>query len=108
MVLTSCRMSVRQIENYETVGSDAPVDPIIIAQCGVLPSDDPSLTENAPADGDSYEDYPDDEDRDVQQPEIALEIAQAIREVGNKLFKEGKTELALDKYQSTQPILILS
>jgi peptidyl-prolyl isomerase D len=29
-----------------------------------------------------------------------LNIAKTTREVGNKLFKEGKTDLALQKYQS--------
>lgn len=91
---------VRQIENYPTATGDVPTSPIVISSCGVLSPDDPSLTEAAAADGDSYEDYPDDEDRDVQNPEIALDIAKTVREVGNKLFKEGKPDLALRKYQS--------
>jgi peptidyl-prolyl isomerase D len=91
---------VRQIENYPTASGDAPTTPITISACGVLSPDDPSLTENAATDGDAYEDYPDDEDRDVQNPEIALDIAKTVREVGNKLFKQGKIDLALQKYQS--------
>lgn len=50
--------------------------------------------------GDSWEDYPDDEERDVNNTEIALKAAQEIREVANTLFKEGKYENALSKYQS--------
>lgn len=93
---------VRQIENYPTATGDVPTSPIVIADCGVLSPDDPSLSETATADnGDPFEDYPEDEDRDTDQPEIALEIAQAVREVGNKLFKEGKTEAALEKYQKS-------
>ncbi|KAK7460938.1 peptidyl-prolyl cis-trans isomerase cpr6 [Stygiomarasmius scandens] len=93
---------VRQIENFPTSTGDAPTSPIIIEDCGVLSPDDPSLTqENASADGDPYEDYPDDEDRDLSKPETVIEIAQAIREVGNKLFKEGKTKEALEKYQKS-------
>jgi peptidyl-prolyl isomerase D len=46
-----------------------------------------------------------DEDKDSENPEIALQIAQAIREVGNKLFKEGKAEEALQKYQSEYPTI---
>lgn len=92
---------MRQIENYPTSTGDVPTSPIVIADCGVLSPDDPSLSETATADnGDPFEDYPEDEDRDTDQPEIALEIAQAVREVGNKLFKEGKTQAALEKYQS--------
>jgi len=93
---------VRQMEHYPTGSGDVPTSPIVIASCGVLSPDDPSLLESStPADGDSYEDYPDDEDKDVQNPEVALEIARAIREVGNKLFKEGKTDLAFQKYQKS-------
>ena len=53
-----------------------------------------------------YEDYPEDQDpvdgQDIgEKPEVALKIAREVREVGNKLFKEGKYEDALHKYQST-------
>ncbi|KAF9460416.1 peptidyl-prolyl cis-trans isomerase [Collybia nuda] len=90
---------VRQMENFPTQSGDVPTSPIVITDCGILSPDDPSLTEDAPtADGDGYEDYPDDEDKDVQNPEVALDIAKAVREIGNKLFKEGKVDLALGKY----------
>lgn len=49
---------------------------------------------------DPYEDYPADEDSDTEKPEVALQIAKDVREYGNQLFKEGKTEEALQKYQS--------
>ncbi|KAI0634595.1 peptidyl-prolyl cis-trans isomerase Cpr7 [Trametes polyzona] len=95
---------VRAIENTETASGDVPVEPCIIADCGELPPDDPSLAEPAAADGDVYEDYPEDQDpvdgQDVMESaEIALKIAREVREVGNKLFKEGKYEEALKKYQ---------
>ncbi|KAG6819907.1 Peptidyl-prolyl cis-trans isomerase cyp40 [Arthromyces matolae] len=92
---------VRQIENYPTSSGDAPTSPIVIADCGMLPPDDPSLAPAAVTDGDVYEDYPDDEDRDVQNPEVALDVAKSIREIGNKLFKEKKIEEALSKYQKS-------
>lgn len=93
--------TVRQIENFPTASGDVPTSPIIIADCGVLSPDDPSLKEVPEAQaGDPYEDYPVDEDRDTENPEIALEIAKVVREVGNRLFKEGRTEEALQKYQS--------
>ena len=69
------------------------------------------MTEAAAAtDGDPYEDFPEDQDPlsdgDVQEkPEVSLRIAREIREIGNKLFKEGKAEAALSKYQSTYPSL---
>jgi peptidyl-prolyl isomerase D len=93
--------AVRQIENYPTTSQDAPTSPITIASAGVLSPDDPCLTVTAePADGDAYEDFPDDEDQNIQDPEVALKIAREIREIANKLFKEGNAEAALAKYQS--------
>jgi len=90
---------VRQIENYPTTSGDAPTAPIVIDACGQLTPDDPSLTE-PPAD--PYEDYPEDDERDVSSnPELALQIAQEIRESGNKLFKEGNAAAALAKYQKS-------
>jgi len=100
---------VRAIENHPTSTGDVPTSPIIITDCGVLSPDDPSLKETAAgADGDPYEEYPDDEDRNVQDPTIALDIAKAVREVGNKLFKEGKTADALQKYQKLYVTLIFT
>jgi len=93
---------VRQIENTPTLSGDAPASPVVIQACGVLSPDDPSLVpDTGSADGDTYEDYPDDEDKDVQNPQVALDIAKSIREVANKLFKEGQVGTALEKYQKS-------
>ena len=83
-----------------------PVEPCVIADCSQLSPEDPSLSQPAAVDGDVYEDYPEDKDpvegQDVSQhPPVALQIAREVREVGNRLFKEGKFEDALHKYQST-------
>ena len=102
---------MRAIENHPTSSGDVPTEPCTIAACGQLDPSDPSLAETATAaDGDPYEDYPADQDPlsdgDVQEkPEVALRVAREIREIGNKLFKEGKAEAALSKYQSTSPAL---
>ncbi|PPR03409.1 hypothetical protein CVT24_012704 [Panaeolus cyanescens] len=94
---------VRQIENYPTSSGDAPTAPIIITDCGVLSPDDPSITQAVASTdaSDPYEDYPVDEDQDVENPEIALQIAKVVREVGNRLYKEGKVDEALQKYQKS-------
>jgi peptidyl-prolyl isomerase D len=94
---------VRQIENTPTLSGDVPSAPVVIQACGVLSPDSPSLSPDtgSSADGDTYEDFPDDEDKDVQNPQIALDIAKVIREIGNKLFKEGHVDRALDKYQKS-------
>jgi len=93
---------VRQIENYPTSSGDIPTSPITIVSAGVLSPDDPCLTASVkPVSGDVYEDFPDDEDQNVQDPSVALKIAREVRELGNKLFKEGKAEEALAKYQKS-------
>lgn len=94
--------TVRQIERLPTSSGDVPKDPVVIAKSGVLEATDPFLTQDStPADGDKYEDYPEDGDDDVQNPEIALAIAKQIKDVGSKLFKDGNAHDALLKYQST-------
>lgn len=97
---------VRAIENQPTSSGDAPDEPCVIAASGQLDPSDPVLSQSASSEsGDPYEDYPDDQDPLIdgniqEKPEVALRVAQEIREVGNKLFKEGKTSEALEKYQS--------
>jgi len=93
---------VRQLENYPTSSGDVPSTPITISDCGMLSLDDPSLQNDAAAQSeDPYEDYPVDEDKDTENPETALQIAQVVREVGNSLFKNGQPEEALQKYQKS-------
>ncbi|KAJ7023453.1 peptidyl-prolyl cis-trans isomerase [Mycena alexandri] len=93
---------VRQIENSPTASGDVPIAAVVIADCGVLAADDPSLTEvPAAADGDGHEDYPEDDDADVQDPAVALKIATELRAIATSLYKEGKTTLALAKYQKS-------
>jgi len=96
---------VRAIENQPTSQGDVPLEPCVIATSGQLDPSDLSLAKSGTsADGDPYEDYPDDQDPlsdgSVQEkPEVALRVAREVREVGNKLFKDGNSSEALNKYQ---------
>ncbi|KAJ3563775.1 hypothetical protein NP233_g8728 [Leucocoprinus birnbaumii] len=93
---------VRKIENNPTSSGDVPQAAVTITDSGELSPDDPSLTdEGVVAEGDPYEDFPDDEDRDLSKPETVIEIAKVVREVGNKLYKEGNIDQALEKYQKS-------
>lgn len=98
--------TVRTIEHHPTAEGDVPTELCTIVTCGQLDLSDPTLSaEGAAIDGDPYEDFPEDQDQlndgSVQEkPEVALRVAREIREVGNKLFKDGKAEQALGKYQS--------
>jgi len=90
---------VRAIENYPTSSGDVPNQPIAIADCGLVA---PGELEDSQAtkDGDAYEDYPEDEDRSTDDPAECLRIARDVREVATRLFKEGKTTEALQKFES--------
>jgi len=91
---------VRRIENYKTSDGDLPVDPIVIADAGELSPSDPSLTEPVVAsDGDPYEDHPEDDSRDTQDPKVALEAASTLRTLGNARWKESAAADALAKWQ---------
>jgi peptidyl-prolyl isomerase D len=51
------------------------------------------------SDGDPYEDYPEDDTRDTQNPAVALEAARMLRELGTARWKEGTAADALAKWQ---------
>jgi peptidyl-prolyl isomerase D len=93
---------VRYLESVETKPGDAPVETVVIAKSGELKEgEDDGVAPKTNEDGDSYEDYPQDDDADVQNDvELTLKVAGEIRAIANKLFKEGKVEAALTKYQS--------
>jgi len=93
-------LTVRRVEDYTTSDGDVPVDPIVIADAGELSPSDPSLTEPVVAsDGDPYEDHPEDDSRDTQDPKVALEAASTLRTLGNARWKESAAADALAKWQ---------
>ncbi|KAI0314682.1 cyclophilin-like domain-containing protein [Amylostereum chailletii] len=106
---------VREIENFPTASGDAPTSPITITACGQLDPSDPSLALPTvdPSDptADIYEDYPDDDPHDVQQPPVALAAASTLRARGAAHFKAGEHALALRawrkalRYADVHPVL---
>lgn len=94
---------VRKIENNPTSSGDVPQATVLITDSGELSPGDSSLAEQGAAveEEDPYEDYPDDEDRDLSKPENVIGISTVVREVGNKLYKEGNIHQALEKYQKS-------
>lgn len=98
---------MRQVEHWPTLSEDKPTELISIADSGSLAPDDPSLSPEAALYGDVYEDYPEDDSRDTEDLKVAVEAAKDIREIANKLFKEGKIDVAFDKYQSKYHLNLL-
>ncbi|GAA5821081.1 hypothetical protein JCM3770_000082 [Rhodotorula araucariae] len=89
------RSVVRLIEE-SPVSGDSPTEEILIADCGELAEGDDGVASDPFADG--HEDYPSDDEADVNDPKVALQIAGEIKERGTELFKKGNFEQASKKY----------
>jgi peptidyl-prolyl isomerase D len=73
---------------------------VTVVACGQLEGTDfDSATLKDPdATGYPYEDFPDDQGKDLSGMEY-LKIATDLKEYGNKAFKAGDSEIGIDKYQ---------
>ncbi|GAA6029639.1 hypothetical protein JCM8097_000980 [Rhodosporidiobolus ruineniae] len=89
------RSVVRLMEEAPTQG-DAPTEAIVIEDCGELAEGDSGVTADEFADG--HEDYPSDDEADVNDPKVVLKIAEEIKARGTELFKKGNFEQAQKKY----------
>lgn len=110
---------VRAIENHPTDGRDVPTAPIVISASGVLSPDDPAPEKADAADGDIWEDEAlDDETGANQDPNLARDIAEKIKQIGVSYFtgkkaedgtviEEPQPDLALQKFQKAQKYLEL-
>lgn len=86
---------VRLIEEGPTT-SDAPVEQVIIEDCGQLAEGDDGIIADEFSDG--HEEYPSDDDEDVNDPKVVLKIADEIKARGTELFKAGNFAQAQKKY----------
>ncbi|KAH8723378.1 peptidyl-prolyl cis-trans isomerase D [Phaeosphaeriaceae sp. PMI808] len=96
---------VREIENLKTQSGDKPEQDVTIVDCGELSGPDYEKATEKVADvtGDPYEDFPEDQktnDDDWKGEEI-LEIATALKDMGNAAFKSQDLALGLKKYQKS-------
>lgn len=89
---------IRKVENLKTQ-SDAPQPAVTVTDCGEISGDENmSASKTADSTGDPYEDFPEDQSEDLKGQEI-VKIASELKNLGNKAFKSGGFDLALDKYQ---------
>ncbi|CAD2216545.1 cyclophilin 40 [Angomonas deanei] len=86
--------TVRAVEHVTTGANDCPVDSCVVTACGVL---DTLPDAPVPTDGDTYPDYVEDLP-EVPSEEDKIKAGEAIRQIGNNLFKEGKYDEAIAKY----------
>ena len=91
---------VRKIENLPTQGSDKPAKDVTITNCGQLTGEEADVASQQGPDkyGDSYEDFPEDMDKELALDEI-LKIATDLKTYGNAAFKANDLSAGLDKYQ---------
>ncbi|BGO90578.1 hypothetical protein NBRC10512_005298 [Rhodotorula toruloides] len=89
------RSVVRLIEE-SPVNGDAPTEEILIADCGELAEGEDGVMADEFADG--HEEYPSDDESDINDPKTALKVAMEIKERGTDLFKKGNFEQAQKKY----------
>ncbi|KAJ3317867.1 hypothetical protein HDU93_004036, partial [Gonapodya sp. JEL0774] len=93
---------VRKIENTPKGDNDRPLQPCTITECGQLPeSYDPFAPSEAvtPADGDGFEEYPEDESAKEKNAKWALDIGSTVKTAGNQYFKQADLSTALSKYE---------
>ncbi|GAA5945205.1 hypothetical protein JCM3775_003698 [Rhodotorula graminis] len=92
------RSVVRLVEESPVQG-DAPTEEILIRDCGELAEGDDGIASDPFADG--HEDYPSDDEADVNDPQVALKVASEIKERGTDLFKQGNYAQASKKWQKS-------
>ncbi|KAL1881431.1 hypothetical protein VTK73DRAFT_3949 [Phialemonium thermophilum] len=94
---------IRQVENLPTDPGDKPQRDVVIVDCGQLSPDEVVAADVKLPDafGDKYEDFPEDEVQgdEVLSAQKVLTVASDCKEFGNRAFKAGDFEAALDKYQ---------
>ncbi|TIA94146.1 hypothetical protein E3P81_00357 [Wallemia ichthyophaga] len=88
---------LRRLENTQTVDNDFPAVDVRIVDSGLVrEGEDDGVPPLSIGD---HEDYPEDDDAETEKPEVALEIAQSIKDKGAQCFKQQDVEGALDQWE---------
>ncbi|GAA5956795.1 hypothetical protein JCM3765_005739 [Sporobolomyces pararoseus] len=93
--VTHGRSLVRLMEDCPMKG-ESPAEDIIIADCGQLAEGETGIVADEFADG--HEEYPSDDEADVDNAEVVYGIADDVKTKGTDLFKKGNFEQAQKKY----------
>ncbi|KKA29137.1 hypothetical protein TD95_003480 [Thielaviopsis punctulata] len=92
---------VRAIEHSHTDSGDRPTKKVEITNCGELAADQPTssgVTNNDPY-GDTFEDYPEDNDGEEPTASEIFKIASACKVFGGAAFKAGDLQSGIAKYR---------
>ncbi|KAH3683657.1 hypothetical protein WICPIJ_005341 [Wickerhamomyces pijperi] len=106
--LISGKALIRAVERTKTDSGDKPLEPVVISNCGVLPSDYvlESVTAKDDGTGDIYEaTFADNEGFDLKDADAVLKVMNDLKGIGTKLFKSGDLVKSLEKYIKTSEYL---
>ena len=78
------------------MAGESPAEEILIADCGQLSEGDSGIVASEFEDG--HEDYPSDDESDVNDAQVVYGIANEVKEKGTELFKKGNFGEAQKKY----------
>lgn len=96
---------VRDIEKAPRNSDDKPNSPCTIVDCGQLTGEDAANADKKSVDqyGDEYEDSPDDQCKEGEElkADEVMTIANELKEMGTKAFKEQNLKAGLEKYQKS-------
>lgn len=100
------RSVVRRIEDSPVDPNDAPLDKIVISNCGLIEKEEPIYVRCPDQTGDYFEAYVRDEPLvSNTDPGSAIRVANIIKDIGTQLLRQGKLELALLKYKKGRDYL---
>lgn len=86
--------TTRYMNSVATGQNDTPVEPVLVADCGVLAELPPVPVA---ADGDRDPDYPEDCEPPLSDKEL-VEAGERIRQLGNQYFAKAEFPSAIEKY----------
>jgi len=90
---------VHEIENADKGENDAPIEKVVIDECGELKQGDEDGTAIDDGTGDKYSNWPEDSDYDLTDKTKVIEITTDLKGIGNALFKSQDLIKASEKYK---------